>query len=160
MVVWCSPAFIEIQSLSATDLFQGFNIRAYPHNSARVGIWSEGLILLGRTDQNFWTTTRKSIPSFCLNISTSNEMSERGQHATEEKSPNLLKQSVLFYTITVINTDKSSLIHSHHFWKLYQMAPFKEHAAKCWPESTYQSYPTKVRLKTGAHYFPGKIRQL
>lgn len=57
-----------IQSLSATELFQGFNIRAYPHNRARVGIWSKGVISLGRKDQNFWTATRKNFPPFCLGI--------------------------------------------------------------------------------------------
>ncbi len=67
---WCGAAWQKttkvIQSLSATELFRGFNIRAYPHNRARAGMWSKGVISLGRKDQNFWTATRKNFPSFCV----------------------------------------------------------------------------------------------
>lgn len=66
MVMWCSLAKTTnvFQNLSATELFQGFNIRAYPHNRARVGMWSKGL--LGRKDPNFRTASRKNFPSFCV----------------------------------------------------------------------------------------------
>lgn len=50
-----------IQSLSATELFQGFNIRAYPHNRVRGWHVIEGGNLVGKKRPEFQNSNKKRI---------------------------------------------------------------------------------------------------
>lgn len=72
MVGWCSPGqrLLMWSKVSQQQNYsKGLTLGLTPHNRARVGMRSKGVIWLGRKGQNFRTATRKRILQFfCCGI--------------------------------------------------------------------------------------------